>query len=95
MVAWEPPPWSPALDERAASDLGPFRNCEGVLADFAAHANGRMIQETYTTSKQFGRVIRARIAFPSRGSHATIFVVCWSESDGSVQMAVKTDDGGR
>ena len=86
------PPWSPAADERRALDHEAFQHGEAALQTLASSGNGRIANELYTFSKQWGKILRANLTFNLKGSSATWLVICWLEADGGVNMAMQIDD---
>jgi hypothetical protein len=95
MDDWTFPPWSPAADERVATDRSAFHNCEAAVRDIASRGDGEISHETYTLSEEWGKVLRAKVTFTFEGSPTTSLVTCWSVSGPRVKMWVKKDDGER
>lgn len=87
-----PPPWSPTAEEQQMLDHTAFQHCEAVLQAFASRANGRISNEIYTFSRQWGNILRAKVTFIARGSTATSLLTCWSDAEGGVKMALTMDE---
>ena len=88
------PPWNASGDETSVSDPTTFRPCEQAIEAFASRAAGRITERRYSVSKQWGRVLRAKVSFARANSAVTVLVTCWSGDGPGVQMAVEVDGCG-
>ena len=70
-------PSKPGEDERIVADHWGFHECEAVTALFAIMTGGRLTGRTYTISKRWGRVLRARMHMPGEGSTPAPILTCW------------------
>jgi len=93
MDGWPAPSWSPTADEKAVLDRSIFHHCEITLNAYAERINGKISNETYTLSKEWGKILRAKVAWNLRGRSATSLVTCWSASEPGVEIFIKIDDG--
>jgi hypothetical protein len=93
MESFDIPPWSPAVEETVALDHSAFRNCEDVLRAVVSRGDGNISNETYTLSKQWGKILRAKVTSTFRGAPTSSLVMCWSASDPGVEIWIKVDDG--
>jgi len=59
-------PSRPTADEQAVSDHAGFQDCETVMAIFADRAGAGLEDRTYTVSKHWGKVLRARAIMPAK-----------------------------
>jgi len=87
------PPWEAAGDETPAQKSEAFSVADRVVESFATKANGRIIERTYSISKQWGRLLRAKIAFEYKGRPSTYLVACWYVSDSEVAIVTKQENG--
>jgi hypothetical protein len=88
------PPWSGTADETSVSDPTTFSDCEQAMQAFASRAQGEITERRYSISKQWGRVLRAKVGFGRGNVAATTLVTCWSGAGAGVQMAVEVDGCG-
>jgi hypothetical protein len=88
------PPWSAGSDETAAADPTEFSACRAAITTLAAALNGTLTGLTYSQSKQWGKVVRAKIAYQHAGLEGTFLVTSWSEPGSNVQTAVKVEGCG-
>jgi hypothetical protein len=83
------PPWTPEPDETVSSSPDGFNECRKVIGDFASGNNGKILNVTYSCSKQWGKIVRAKIAFAPSGETATTFFTCWSTSPPGVRFDLR------
>ena len=77
------PPWAVADDEVLAPDSAEFAPCDEAISRFAAKAGAKLGQATYTTSRQWGRIVRVQVAMlGSRGPRVT----CWLQPNGELKL---------
>jgi hypothetical protein len=88
------PPWNGTGDETSVSDLTSFADCEKAVETFVSRGGGKIMQQKYSVSKQWGRVLRAKVGFASGGVAGTTLVTCWSGAGPGVQMAVEIEGCG-
>ena|SRR5579872_2355646 len=88
------PPWAVSPDETSVSDSTAFGPCEQAVEAFAAKSEGKIVERRYYVSKQWGRVLRAKVGFVRANSAVTLLVTCWSGAGPGVQMAVEVDGCG-
>ena len=89
------PPWDVANDETIVADSSIFSQCDDVLKTFVSQAKGLIKSRTYSISKQWGSVLRAKAELPFAGVTTTTLITCWSKSGSGVEIVVKvegTDD---
>jgi hypothetical protein len=87
------PPWAVAADETPASVSAEFGPCDEVISQFAAKTGAKLGRATYTTSLQWGRIVRVTIAMPSLSEPRA---TCWIQPDGKVNFVVDfSPDGTR
>jgi hypothetical protein len=89
---FEYPPWKAAADEASVTDNATFIRCDQAINAFASQGNGKILGQTYSISKKWGRVVRARVGFSHAGSTGAALVTCWSGAGPGVQMAVEIED---
>jgi hypothetical protein len=89
---YEWPPWNVAPNETVEPTPAGFSACRKVVGILAAKMNGRVTQRTCSLSEQWGKVIRAKIAYTVEGAPAAAFVVCVSGSGPGIGLAIKLDD---
>jgi hypothetical protein len=88
------PPWNAGGDETSVSDSTMFSNCDQAIEAFASRDGGQITERRYSVSKQWGRVLRAKVGFARRGFVSTTLVTCWSDVGPGVQMAVEIEGCG-
>jgi hypothetical protein len=88
------PPVIPTADETSVSDSPKFSNCEQALTAFASRAGGAISDRKYSTSREWGRILRAEVGFARGGMGATVLVTCWTGEGPGVKMAVEVDGCG-
>ncbi|HTX50859.1 MAG TPA: hypothetical protein VME40_15885 [Caulobacteraceae bacterium] len=85
------PPWKPDSSESVASDQSSFHDCDQVVSGFASKMNGAATSRQYTTSKQWGDVLRAKVVSPSDANGAGTLITCWSCSGANAEFVVQTE----
>jgi hypothetical protein len=85
------PPFSLAADETVVSDSPAFSTCKDVLGEVASKLSGSVTDQQYSLSKEWGKIVRARIPFLHNGLKGTALVTCWSNSGSGVKLAAKMD----
>jgi hypothetical protein len=83
------PPLSAAPDEQSVSDHAGFDQCEAALQTFAAKANAELTDRTYSVSKEWGRILRAKVRMGGAGSSMAPLLICWTAPGPGVQMMVE------
>jgi hypothetical protein len=91
MDSYSCPPWSAASEEAAGSDPAMFSACLDAIGLIASRMNGAILERTCSMSKQWGKVVRAKITYQREGSAGSAFVTCWSAAGSGVEIAVKLD----
>ena len=82
----EVPPWD-ASDEE--TPLASFSAGDSVVDAMAAKAKGTVIERKYSTSAQWGDIVRAKVVSDEFGLSSVMLLNCWG-SDSGVQIAIKT-----
>ena len=88
------PPWSGSGDETIVSTSTSFADCEKAIEAFVSRGGGRIVQQKYSISKKWGRVLRAKVGFARGGFAGTTLVTCWSGLGPGVQMAAEIEGCG-
>ena len=88
------PPSSPSQDEKVVLDRSAFRDCKEAVQAFASRHGGKMENETYTVSKEWGKVLRAKITSMFQGSPVASLVICWSGAGPKLRIVVMPYDDG-
>jgi hypothetical protein len=84
------PPWD-ATSNETISDPTTFSDCEQALGVFVSHGGGTIVERRYSLSKQWGRVLRAKVNFAQNGVAGTLLTTTWSGAGPGVQMAVEVE----
>jgi hypothetical protein len=69
-----PPPWTPSHDERPSTDYPAFATCLGMV-EMLAVGMGRVTDRRFSSSPEFGDILRARVATVTPDKPA--LVTCW------------------
>jgi hypothetical protein len=85
------PPWTVAPGETVSSDPAGFDACLTVISALAERVNGKVTEQSYSMSKQWGKIVRAKIAYEHKGSGGGFLVICWSETGSDVKIALQVD----
>lgn len=88
------PPWDVTSNETTLSDPATFRDCEQALDLFASHGGGTIVERRYSLSKQWGRVMRAKVNFAASGLAGTLHTVAWCGAGAGVQVAIEVEGCG-
>jgi len=88
MMDFPPPPWAVAADETPAPDGAEFRPCDELVGLLAAKTGAKVQRATYTTSRQWGLVMRATLAPLKAGGSTEPRVTCWGQPGGKVNFWV-------
>jgi hypothetical protein len=88
------PPWEQTDDEQSVSDHAEFVDCEAVIQSLASKMSSNVIGREYSVSKQWGKVLRAKVVMSQAGLSATTLVTCWSRAKSGVEMMVKVAECG-
>jgi hypothetical protein len=91
MDAFPSPSWTSSPDETPSKDPAGFSPCLRVIDTLASRMGGTVAAQSLTTSKQWGKIVRARIADNSAASTGSLPVMCWQNPDASVQILVGYD----
>lgn len=86
MEHWSFPPSTATGDEKNVSDHAGFDNCEAAIQAFAFEAKAQITDRKYSVSKQWGKVLRAKVLIARHGLSATTLVTCWTGSGPGVQL---------
>jgi len=81
-------------DEVSTSDPKMFGACEQAMDAFARRGGGTITERKYSISKEWGRVLRAKVSFARNGVAGTMLVTCWTGAGPGVQMAVEVEGCG-
>jgi hypothetical protein len=73
-------PSKPDPDEQVATDHSGFDKCEAAMALLTDRPGTRIANRTYTISKRWGKVLRARAITIDEGASVAPVVVCWTGS---------------
>jgi hypothetical protein len=93
MDPFQHPPWN-ATDETIAHDPAPFKDCEQALQAFVTRGKGKVVDQKYSVSQTWGRVLRARVCFGGAGMAGMTDVTCWTGDSPGVRMAVEIEQCG-
>src|SRR5580698_9934256 len=88
------PPWNTMAGETSVSDAAEFRDCERAIDAFASRGKGVITERRYSVSRDWGRVLRAKVAFAQAGFDATMLVTCWTGEGPGVRIAVEVGNCG-
>lgn len=92
--AYPCPPWRPAGDEAISSSLVEFGPCLDAMNAFASRTRGQVADEICSVSKQWGKIVRAKVVTQERDSRPTACrVICWEGSGPGVCIFVELDIG--
>ena len=86
------PPWSATPDETIVSNPSGFSSCRKVIGILASNMNATVTERVCSLSNEWGKIIRAKIAYAYEGSPATALVTCWSTPGSGVGIFMKLDD---
>lgn len=89
MTVFEHPPWNAASGETSAVNPLEFNACQQVINAFSDKLNGKICEHSYSLSRRWGKIVRAKIAHEDGQSTGTMSVICWSNP--RVQIAVMVD----
>ena len=91
------PPWRPAADEMISSNAVEFGACLDAVGAFASKTGGQIVDESFSFSKQWGKIVRAKVVTPERDSRPTACrVICWEDAEPGVNIYLELDiDDGR
>ena len=88
------PPWNAITEETSVSDSVEFSQCERAIDVFASRGKGVINERRYSVSKDWGRILRAKVAFAEAGFDATMLVTCWTGEGPGVRIAVEVGNCG-
>jgi hypothetical protein len=91
MEGLQSPPCNMEPDETISAESGAFSDCLKPISALAARTNGRVTEQTFSLSPQWGKVVRAKIVSDHEGSPTTACVISWCASDGSLKIALTID----
>ena len=95
MDSFPHPPWNAVSGETSASDLTEFSQCEQAVSAFSSQAKGKITERRYSVSKQWGKVLRAKVEFAHGNLAGTALVTSWSDSGSGVKIAVEVEGCGQ
>jgi hypothetical protein len=82
------PPWTAGPDEVVVPATAGFGACETAVTALVVRGGGKIVQKNYTTSQQWGKILRAKAVFTKPGPSTPSLVMCWSKSDPNVELFV-------
>ena len=85
------PPWNATRDETSVADSAGFTDCEQAIEAFASRGKGNITDRHCSVSKDWGRILRAKVAFAHPGFDATVLVTCWTGEGPGVRVAVEVE----
>jgi hypothetical protein len=94
MEDFQHPEWDATSNETTVSDPKAFRDCEQALSALASHGDGAIVERRYSLSKQWGRVMRAKVNVAHNGVAGTLLATAWSGAGPGVHMAVEVEGCG-
>ena len=83
------PPWEPTKDETKVSGDKTFEDCEEVLSAVFAGSKNQVIQRGYYLSKEWGKVLRAKILESGGRVPVTMLATCWFGLGADVEIALR------
>jgi hypothetical protein len=87
------PPWTPSANEQITRDHAGFDPCEQLVTMLAPRGVSKVAGATYTISRRWGKILRAKILSGSGDVSTTTLVTCWIDPNGHAWIVVKMDDG--
>jgi hypothetical protein len=84
------PPWNASPDETRVFEPDGFASFDEVLQTLVASGDGRIIELRYWISKDWGRILRAKIILADNPT--THLVNCWYAPDSEVAIATTIED---
>jgi hypothetical protein len=88
------PSWNAGIGETIAPDPVAFNQCEQAMRAFASKVEGKITERRYSTSKRWGKVLRAKVGFAHANVTGRTLVTCWSEAGIGVKIAVEVEGCG-
>jgi hypothetical protein len=88
------PPWIATRDETSVADPAKFSDCEQAIDAFASRAPGHISDRRYSLSKEWGRILRAKVGVAHAGMGGTLLVTCWTGAGPGVSIAIEVDGCG-
>jgi hypothetical protein len=85
------PPWTPGPGETSAVAGKAFADCESVLADWAGPAHAEVEARTYTTSRAWGDILRAKVGISEGGDTSVHLFTCWTGDGHGVRFAFRPE----
>jgi hypothetical protein len=80
------PPWKRAQDETIPLSSAGFRNYDKFVEAYSLTIHGSLTQKSYSLSKEWGRILRAKIAFEFASSPGTALLTCWARSGSDIRF---------
>jgi hypothetical protein len=80
-------PSKPGPDEVVVTDHAGFDECETTIALLADQGAYQVKRRTYTVSRRWGRVLRARMVKAGESSLGAPILTCWTGSGAGVQVS--------
>jgi hypothetical protein len=81
------PPSSPAADEPVVSGGAGFAACDKGLDAFAAQGAGTVAERRYSSSPEWGYVVRAKLTLGGDASRGAP-VICWAKPGQKAELFV-------
>jgi hypothetical protein len=85
------PPWGGSPDEIASVDPAGFGACQSVVQGFASKAGGQITGRRYSVSKEWGKILRARMTVGQREEAFTMLLTCWSRPGEPVEIVLQAE----
>jgi len=85
------PPWTAGPGETPATAGKPFADCESVLTDWIARRHSQVEARAYTTSAEWGDILRARVAVTTDGDTSITLFTCWTGDGHGVRFAFRPE----
>ncbi len=81
------PPSRPAADEKIVSGGAEFATCDKGLDAFAAQGAGTVAERRYSSSPEWGYVVRAKVTL-GRDGWGGAPVICWAKPGQKAELFV-------
>lgn len=84
------PAWTPTGDETISGPVGFGARLKPINL-LASYVNGTISERTCSQSKQWGKVVRAKITYERQRSPASALVTCWSQPGSDLNIDLKLE----
>jgi hypothetical protein len=88
------PPWATAGDEQDVPTHDGFTECETLIQMLASKIAGNIVDRKYSSSKEWGKILRAKLLTGGHGLSVASRVTCWTGSGPGVQIMVDVEGCG-